>query len=141
MAAIVTASARDDGRRRAREVRRFLGFPLRRRDVLRVSSRVSIDPPAPPRSRPVWGLPFAILLVAIVTVPAKILDYRGLPRLRALETQLDRVRAENERIEREVHALHRQVDALRSDPHALERVARDELGMLREGELVFQFPD
>lgn len=106
-----------------------------------MSQRVAYDPPEPARSRPVWGLPFAILLVAIVTVPAKILDYRGLPRLRALETQLDRVRAENERIEREVHALHRQVDALRSDPHALERVARDELGMLREGELVFQFPD
>lgn len=96
---------------------------------------------AAPSRRPVWGLPFAILLIAIVTVPAKILDVRGLPRLRALETQLDRVREENDRIEREVHALHRQVDALRSDPHALERVARDELGMLREGELVFQFPE
>ena len=106
-----------------------------------MSQRVSSDPLEPARSRPVWGLPFAILLVAIVTVPAKILDYRGLPRLRALETQLERVRAENERIEREVHALHRTVDALRTDPHALERVARDELGMLREGELVFRFPD
>lgn len=127
----------------AREAaRRFLGFATERRDVPRVPSRVSNDVPTEPtRSRPVWGLPFAILLVAIVTVPAKILDYRGLPRLRALETQLGRVRAENERIEREVHALHRQVDGLRSDPLALERVARDELGMLREGELVFQFPD
>jgi cell division protein FtsB len=109
-----------------------------------VASRALDDPQSPSagtRTRPVWGLPFAILLVAIVTVPAKILDYRGLPRLRALETQLERVRAQNEQIEREVHALHRQVDALRTDPMALERVARDELGMLREGELVFQFPE
>jgi cell division protein FtsB len=125
-------------------VSRFLGRRSKPRDGAAVSSRATSVPdviPPPARSRPVWGLPFAILLVAIVTVPAKILDYRGLPRLRALETQLERVRAENERIEREVHALHRQVDALRSDPQALERVARDELGMLREGELVFQFPE
>lgn len=105
------------------------------------SSAVTTEEPEHGRGRPVWGLPFAILLVAIVTVPAKILDYRGLPRMRALEAQLERVRTENARVEREVHALQRQVDALRVDPRALERVARDELGMLRQGELVFQFPE
>jgi len=31
------------------------------------------------------------------------------------------------------------VRALRTDPKAVERVARDELGMIREDELVFQF--
>ncbi len=39
-----------------------------------------------------------------------------------------------------MRALEREVDALRTDPEAIERVARDELGMIREGELVFQFP-
>jgi cell division protein FtsB len=88
-----------------------------------------------------WLLPFGLLLMAIIAVPLRILDPQGLPRYRALSEELREVDAENERLEREVRDLARDVEALRHDPGAVERIARDELGMVREGELIFQFPD
>ena len=88
----------------------------------------------------VWLLPFGLLVLAIVTVPVHILDDKGLPRYRSLRAQLARVDANNDKLEREVEQLRRQVERLREDPQAIERIARDELGMVRPGELIFQFP-
>ena len=42
------------------------------------------------------------------------------------------MRAENERLAREV-------EALRTDPRALEQVARADLGWVRPGEILFDF--
>ena len=88
-----------------------------------------------------WILPLGLLLVAIVSVPVRILAADGLPRHRALEAKREEIRRENERLRREVRALRREVAALRSDPGTVERIARDELGMVREGELIFQFSE
>ncbi|MFW6067734.1 MAG: FtsB family cell division protein [Myxococcota bacterium] len=89
----------------------------------------------------VWLVPFALLVMAIVAVPLHILDEAGLPRYRALRSELQEVEAQNGRLRREVRALEGEVGALRTDPAAIERIARDELGMIRDGEIVFQFPD
>ena len=87
-----------------------------------------------------WALPFAILVTAIVAVPLRIFESEGLPRFRALRDELADVQREGDRVRREVELLHRDVEALRTDPAAVERIARDELGMIRPGEIVFQFP-
>jgi cell division protein FtsB len=88
-----------------------------------------------------WLLPFGVLVLAIVAVPLHLLDDNGLPRYQVLEKELAQIRAENDRVERAVIDLSRAVEALRTDPHAIERIARDDMGMVREGELVFQFPE
>lgn len=88
-----------------------------------------------------WLLPFALLVLAIVVVPLRILDEQGLPRYDALRAELREIDAQNERLTREVRNLQRDVDALKSDPASVERIARDELGMARDGELIFQFPN
>lgn len=87
-----------------------------------------------------WLLPFLVLVVAIVAVPMRVLDEQGLPRYRALSDELRDVSTENERLEREVQRLEREVRDLRDDPGTIERIARDELGLVKPGELVFQFP-
>lgn len=87
-----------------------------------------------------WLLPFGLLVLATVVVPLRMLDEQGLPRYRALRSELRDIRADNERIRREVKQLRGTVDRLRDDPNEIERIARDELGMLRDGELLFQFP-
>ena len=86
-----------------------------------------------------WLLPFALLVFAIVVVPLRMLDEQGLPRYRALRTELHEVRDGNERMRRQVKDLRRSVELLRNDPETIERIARDELGMLRNGEILFQF--
>jgi cell division protein FtsB len=86
-----------------------------------------------------WLLPFCLLVIAIVAVPLRILDEQGLPRYRALLAEKEQIHARNERLRREVRDLEREVHALRSRPETIERIARDELGMVRDGEIVFQF--
>lgn len=88
-----------------------------------------------------WMLPFGLLILSIVSVPLAILDEQGLPRYRALKGELAEVERVNQRLRRDVELLDREVDGLRGDPEAIERIARDELGMIREDELLFQFPN
>lgn len=52
----------------------------------------------------------------------------------ALEEKLDDVKVQNE-------TLRIEIDSLRNDRHYIEKVARTELGMVRDDELVFQFAD
>jgi cell division protein FtsB len=84
-------------------------------------------------------LPIAMLSLALVTVPVLVLAPEGLPRLRALERELDEVNADNQELRRDVAHLRIEVRRLREDPAAVERIARDELGMVRKSEVVFQF--
>lgn len=85
-------------------------------------------------------LPLAILVVAVVGAPIMIFSPEGLPRLRGLERELTQVEEETAELGREIEALRGRVQRLRDDPTAVERIARDNLGMLRQTEVVFQFP-
>jgi cell division protein FtsB len=84
-------------------------------------------------------LPIGMLTLALVAVPVLVLEPAGLPRLRALQKDLDAVNAENDELRRDVMRLRVEVRELRDDPAAVERIARDQLGMVRKSELVFQF--
>jgi cell division protein FtsB len=84
-------------------------------------------------------LPVAMLSLAIVTVPVLVLAPEGLPRLRALQRELAEHKAQNEELSRDVNQLRVEVRRLRDDPTRVERIARDELGMVRKNEVVFQF--
>jgi cell division protein FtsB len=87
-----------------------------------------------------WLIPFGLLVGAILIVPLRILDRQGLPRYRALSEELVQVRKSNDQARRSLRRLEITVRALRSNPEAVERIARDELGMLFKDELLFQFP-
>ncbi len=86
-------------------------------------------------------LPVGVLVVAVVGAPVMIFSPQGLPRLRGLERELADVEDENAALGREIEALRGRVARLRDDPTALERIARDNLGLVRQTEVVFQFPN
>jgi len=48
---------------------------------------------------------------------------------------------EKERIEKENKELRQEIERLKNDPSYVERLAREELGMVKEGEIVYMFPD
>ena len=85
-------------------------------------------------------LPIAILAMAVVGAPAMMLAPEGLPRLRSLSKELSHVRSENAELRQQIRHLRGRVQHLRDDPAAVERIARDELGLVRTSEVVFQFP-
>ncbi|MFT3764280.1 MAG: septum formation initiator family protein [Minicystis sp.] len=84
-------------------------------------------------------LPVAVLVVALVGAPVLIFAPQGLPRLRGLQKELADVEEENAELKREIEALRGRVTRLRDDPGAVERIARDNLGLVRQTEVVFQF--
>ena len=85
------------------------------------------------------ALPIAILTVALVGAPLLIFEPAGLPRMRALDKELTEVNAANAELRRDVTHLRAEVKQLRDDPAAVERIARDQLGLVRKSEVVFQF--
>ena len=86
-----------------------------------------------------WLLPLGLILGSIIAVPILILGDQGLPRYRRLSYELDDARGANRKLRKEIAVLRGEVHDLRSDPEALERIARDELGMIKPDELLFQF--
>ncbi len=85
------------------------------------------------------ALPIAVLMVAVIGAPILIFEPEGLPRMRKMSQELTRVNADNVELRRDVARLRGQVDQLRNDPQAVERIARNELGLVRKNEIVFQF--
>ncbi len=87
-----------------------------------------------------WLLPFFLLVLALIAVPVLVMDDRGLPRYKALRAELADYNVGNRELADEVQRLKHEIAALKTDTDTIERIARDELGMVRKGELIFQFP-
>lgn len=91
------------------------------------------------RESSLWLLPFALLVFTALAVPLLITADDGLPRVRALREELIELHDDHGRLREEIQRLEQHVEALKSDPETIERLARDELGMIRQDEVVFQF--
>ena len=84
-------------------------------------------------------LPASLLLLSATSVPLLIWSPTGLARLEALEQQRKGLQLEVQRLEREIDRLRVQAESVKTSPASIERVARDELGLVRQTELVMQF--
>ncbi|MGV3624005.1 MAG: FtsB family cell division protein [Archangium sp.] len=85
------------------------------------------------RRQVVWGAVAIALMLAAGSLSAEggFRRYARLKRdLHSLEERNARLRAENERLKLEAHRL-------KSEPAAIERAARESLGLVRAGEIVF----
>jgi cell division protein FtsB len=84
-------------------------------------------------------LPLAVLALAAISVPMLMLSATGLPRLRSLREEKVRADDEVSRLSQQIWELRAEVARIKDDPAAVERAARDELGLVRRTEVVFQF--
>ena len=84
----------------------------------------------------VVGGALLLLLFAELTV----YGWQGVVRLRQMGDQLQALEQENVTLRREAERLAQVIDRLRNDPAYLERIAREEGGMVRPGETVLKFP-
>jgi cell division protein FtsB len=82
-----------------------------------------------------WSI---LLAAAAVLAALSALDRDGLRKHRRLEQEARRVAGENEALRQENARLRREVRALAGDPAALERAAREELGFVRPGEMIYK---
>jgi cell division protein FtsB len=94
------------------------------------------------RSGKTWilrGLAAVLLAVTFGYVPYHLYAHSGYARYLELRRDLAAAKTRNARLRAENTRLSREVDALRTDPRALEQVARTDMGWVRPGEILFDF--
>ena len=90
-----------------------------------------------------WGLSpsrrMQILLVCGVTfLGVWLFEATGLVNYFRMTTELTRMKQEIKELERINQALAEEIHRIETDPLALERLARERLGYVRQGETVYQ---
>jgi cell division protein FtsB len=77
-----------------------------------------------------------MVMLALGYIPYHVYARSGLARTLVLRRDLKALRGRNAQLAAENERLAREAEALRSDPDAIERVARAELGWVRPGEII-----
>lgn len=77
-----------------------------------------------------------ILLLAVVTVVGE----RGAIHLWRLHGEKSRIDEQNYRLQKENEVLRQRISRIRNDDHYLEKLAREELNLVRPGEIIYRFP-
>jgi cell division protein FtsB len=78
-----------------------------------------------------------ILLLMGVT----IIGERGAIHLWRLRGEKSRIDEQNYLLQKENESLRQRVSRIRNDNHYLEKLAREELNMVRPGEVIYRFPN
>jgi cell division protein FtsB len=87
---------------------------------------------------------FRLALACALAVALGYLPYRagygpdGVTRALRLESDLNQLVGSNKKLRKENHALRKKIKSLKTDRSVIEQVARDELGMVRPEDIVFQ---
>jgi cell division protein FtsB len=80
------------------------------------------------------------VLAALLCVGLAIYGWQGVVRLRHMRTQLLTLERDNAALRQQAERLGQMIERLRNDPAYLERIAREERGMVRPGETILKFP-
>ena len=64
----------------------------------------------------------------------------GLLAMHRSKTKMREVQAQIEQLDKENQNLQQKIHQLKTDPSAIEKIARDRMGLARPGELIFQMP-
>jgi cell division protein FtsB len=84
-------------------------------------------------------LPICVLAISAISVPMMVLAPTGLRRLEALQDEKRKVDLEISHLSDEIRRLRSEVSRIKDDPSKVEQAARDQLGLVRQTEIVFQF--
>jgi cell division protein FtsB len=83
----------------------------------------------------------ALLLVCVALVVHEIYGEHGYFALRRERREYESLQQEIRRLQEENQQLEKRIEALKSDPKAIERVARDQMHMARPGERIYTLPE
>ncbi len=84
-----------------------------------------------------YGVAFLMLLLLM----HGIFGDHGYLAMRRARADVDRLREEIQKLNEENRRISGEVRALKNDPAAIERLAREEMGLARPGELIFRLPE
>lgn len=81
------------------------------------------------------------LATALAYFPYRLLDGSGARKAHELRTQYQRTMATSRALAEENERLRHQIDALKNDVDAIEDIAREELGMVKPGEIIIRIEE
>jgi cell division protein FtsB len=81
-----------------------------------------------------------VLSAGALVLGGLVIGGNGLVRVRAMEREIATLEQELTRLRTRSHELMQTVDRLRNDPHYIEKIAREDLGLVRQGDTVLKFP-
>jgi len=93
------------------------------------------------QTRSYRGAILALLLVWVALIVHEIYGEHGYLALRREKIEYDSLQQEVRRLQEENQQLEKRIEALKSDPKAIERVARDQMHMARPGERIYTLPE
>ena len=79
------------------------------------------------------------VLVALYLLASFILGEMGLVKYYRMKAQYDTLTMEIAKLKRDNAKLRKNVYSLKNDPAYFERIARDKLGLARQGEIVYYY--
>jgi cell division protein FtsB len=79
-------------------------------------------------------------LIVLVLVVHDIFGTHGFLAMRRTRNEIQKVQTDLDRLNKENVQLQQEVQDLKTDPHAIERIAREELGQARPGEIIIKIP-
>jgi cell division protein FtsB len=80
-------------------------------------------------------------LLVLVLVVHDIFGTHGYLAMRRTQNEIKKVQAGLDQLNKENLELEQEVKELRTDPHKIEKIARDELGLARPGEVIIKIPE
>jgi cell division protein FtsB len=79
-------------------------------------------------------------LFVLALVVHDVFGTHGFIAMRRTQNEIERVRKDIDRLNSENVQLGQKVKALKSDPHAIEQIAREELQRAKPGEVIIRIP-
>jgi cell division protein FtsB len=79
-------------------------------------------------------------LLVLFLVVHDIFGAHGYLAMRHTQSEIKKVQADLDQLNKENLQLEQEVQELKTDPHKIEKIARDELGLAKPGEVIIKIP-
>jgi cell division protein FtsL len=82
-----------------------------------------------------------LVLALFALLVHDIFGTHGFIAMRRTQMEIEQIREQIGKVNEENKSLAEQVNSLKTDPKSIERIAREEMGLARPGEMIFKLPD
>jgi cell division protein FtsL len=79
-------------------------------------------------------------LLVLVMIVHDVFGTHGFLAMRRTQNEIKKVKADLDALSKENAVLEQEVKDLNSDPRLIEKIARDDLGLARPGEIIIRIP-
>ena len=101
---------------------------------------MSVDPQMTKSNRVRHYVPHVLAVFVAVLFLHDVFGTHGFMAMHRKQQEIQRVKTDLDRLNKENSGLEQDVKNLKTDPHTIERIAREELGQARPGEVIIKLP-